>query len=423
MWRFVLIILMLIPSFLGYQRFSVSILSPTTLSTTIDNTDHHELGEGAPTTLSQLTNIISDPPPQPFKSWVAQQGFDLNPQVLDSITAILNYANANQIEHNHILTLIDYSIPANQKRLWVFDLEGHRVLFHTYVSHGIKSGGLESRFFSNRFNSKASSIGVFRTNQTYFGRHGLSLRLDGLDRGFNDNADSRTIVMHGGWYVEESFIKKYGRAGRSWGCPAVPDQLTADIISTIKDKSLFIVYYPSMEWFEKSRFLQHDGDNSLLTFIASSITPEVETEKHEEVLLAQISKKNHGETEAILAMPADRYTTLFQTKAPLERMLRRQIDKEEYIALSKTEFDHLLILYPQNQQTFEDICLILPEIKMIRGYYATEMRKINFGSITEIQTYPPNIPTTECTYYTLHFSKHGSLAFKPTNRFIRWLGL
>ena len=97
-----------------------------------------------------------------------------------------------------------------------------KLLFHTYVSHGITSGTLLTNYFSNKYNSKASSIGVYKTEKAYYGREGLSLRLDGLDRSFNDNASNRSVVMHGGWYVDEHFIKKYGRPGRSWGCPALP---------------------------------------------------------------------------------------------------------------------------------------------------------------------------------------------------------
>lgn len=433
MWRLVLIMLNIAMSLFGYQTVFISIF-PSLPKLTLENNmlptksvaesaSIQDVSPPVPYHLN-LSDYIDNNSTLSFKIWVSQQGYHLNPQVLESIETILNYVNTTQIEHNNILTLIDYSLPASQKRLWVFDLDAHRVLFHTYVSHGLKSGRLESRFFSNRFDSKASSIGVYRTNKTYYGRHGLSLRLDGLDRGFNDNADSRTIVMHGGWYVEESFIQKYGRAGRSWGCPAVPKQLTADIINTIRDKSLLIIYYPSAEWFGKSRFLQRD-DELPSKFMTSFIyTPRVEIEKREDVLLAHITKNhNHSETEAILAMPADRYAHLFQTAPPLERMLRRQVENEEYIALSKTEFDRLLSLYPQNNQTFQDLHLILPEIKMIRGYYATEMRKINYGTITEVQASPPQIPITECNAYTLYFSNHSALFLKPTNRFIRWLGL
>lgn len=367
---------------------------------------------------------ITDSMTKNLREEFTQSGFTLNPQALESIESILNYAQTNQIEHNNILTLIDYSIPANQKRLWVLDLNTHNVLFHTYVSHGLKSGDLESNFFSNRFNSKASSIGVYRTNKTYYGRHGLSLKLDGLDQGFNDNADPRAIVMHGGWYVEESFIQKYGRAGRSWGCPAVPDQLTPAIINTIKDKSLFVIYYPSPEWFGKSRFLKREVDETLIR-VPEQPKPivAVDSEKREDVLLAQILKKQkYQETEAILAMSADRYITLFPSKVPLERMIRRQIEDKEYIALSKTEFDQLLNTYPRNSAIFQELCFVLPEIKMIRGYYATEMHKLNFGAITDVDLNNP-IPKREGSEYIVHFAQHPDIALKTTHRFIRWLGL
>lgn len=368
--------------------------------------------------------LNSDTPTKRFGTWLTQLGVDINPQVLDIMESILNYADAKQIEHNHILTLIDYSLPANQKRLWVLDLDAHQVLFHTYVSHGIKSGSLETRFFSNRFDSKASSIGVYRTNKTYYGRHGLSLKLDGLDTGFNDNAESRAIVMHGGWYVEENFIKKYGRAGRSWGCPAVPKQFTDHIINTIKDKSLFVIYYPSTEWLVKSRFLKLEPNEILIKSDPQvSNTQIVQTETREDVLLAHISKKHkYQETEAILAMPADHYAELFQSTVPLERMLRRQVDGQEYIALSKTEFDRMLSVYPQNNSTFQDVYFIMPEIKMSRGYYATEMHKMDFGAITSVQPSNTLIPANSLSY-TVQFADHASIPIKTTHRFIRWLGL
>lgn len=134
----------------------------------------------------------------------------LNQQVINKVLMTLKCANDYNVDHNHILTIIDYSMPSNEKRLWVFDLKDRKLLFHTYVSHGIKSGALVSNYFSNQYNSKASSIGVYQTLQSYYGRDGLSLRLDGLDRSFNDNASNRSVVMHSGWYVEESFIKNTG---------------------------------------------------------------------------------------------------------------------------------------------------------------------------------------------------------------------
>jgi hypothetical protein len=134
----------------------------------------------------------------------------LNASVIQKVLTTLKCSLEYNVNHNNILTIIDYSLPSSEKRLWVFDLKEKKLLFHTYVSHGIKSGTLLSNYFSNKYNSKASSIGVYKTNKTYYGRDGLSLRLDGLDSGFNDNASNRYVVMHGGWYVNEPFIKKYG---------------------------------------------------------------------------------------------------------------------------------------------------------------------------------------------------------------------
>jgi hypothetical protein len=158
----------------------------------------------------------------------------LRAPVIDKVMQSLDCADKYGVEHTPIVTVIDYALPSNQKRFWVFDLKKKKVLFHTYVSHGIKSGLLRSEYFSNKHNSKASSIGVFKTKQSYYGRHGLAMRLKGLEPHINDYAEGRSIVMHGGWYMEEPFIKKYGRPGRSWGCPAIPKSITKHLINTIK---------------------------------------------------------------------------------------------------------------------------------------------------------------------------------------------
>jgi len=377
-----------------------------------------------PTPILEALTAPENPSSQRLATWLYQRGFDLNPQVIDVLERIINYANNNQIVHNQILTLIDYSIPANKKRLWVFDLEKQKVLFHTYVSHGIKSGALNTYYFSNRFNSKASSIGVYLTNKAYYGRHGLSLRLDGLDRGFNDNAESRAIVMHGGWYMEEDFINKYGCSGRSWGCPAVPDDLSTPIIKTIKDQSLLVIYYPSAAWFQKSKFLQRDPS----TFLIHSDPPTTVTTASkksiaiEDVLFAQLQKKNkYHQHEAILVMPVERYTTVFHTRAPLKRMLRKQIKDEEYIALTKTELDQIISSPAQTTELLQDLYFVVPQVKMVRGYYATEMNKLDLGKITAIQ--PSTNTSNYGGYYIVNFDDQASLKIKTTHRFIRWLGL
>lgn len=353
----------------------------------------------------------------------------LNQLVINKVLTTLQCAQKYNVGHNNILTIIDYSLPSSEKRLWVFNLQEKKLLFHTYVSHGIKSGTLLSSFFSNINNSKASSLGVYKTEKPYYGRDGLSLRLDGLDNGFNDQAFNRYVVMHGSWYVEENFIKKYGRAGRSWGCPAVPLDLTKPIIDTIKDGSLFVAYYPSEKWFFKSKFLNCTmpsliKDKSSVESATKPVVPE--NEIRDEVLFAKLNiKSKHEENEAIVVMSADNYERVFHNKPPLERMLRRQINHAEYIALSNTEFKNMLtnntdgILHSVTNE-LDSIYFVIPVIKMQRGYYATEMKIINLGKIKEVRL---NTNTTNRQTHTVFFESKPFVNLTPTNRFIRWLGL
>jgi len=198
---------------------------------------------------------ISSKPLDDIKEMLQSEAPGLSTGVINKVLTSLSCASEFNVEHNNILTIIDYSLPSSEKRLWIFDIKQKKLLFNTYVSHGIKSGARLTKYFSNKYDSKASSIGVYKTEKTYYGRDGLSLRLSGLDKGFNDNASNRYVVMHGGWYVAENFIKKYGRAGRSWGCPAIPENLTAPIINTIKDQSFFVIYYPVITGFQNQSFL------------------------------------------------------------------------------------------------------------------------------------------------------------------------
>ncbi|MFV8341669.1 murein L,D-transpeptidase catalytic domain family protein [Flavobacterium sp. XS2P39] len=144
-----------------------------------------------------------------------------------------------------ILTLVDFSLSSNTKRLWVIDLISGDVLFHSLVAHGRNTGEEFASNFSNSAESYKSSLGFYATGEIYNGKHGMSLKLDGLERGVNDNARARGVVMHAAEYVSNSFIKNNHRLGRSQGCPAVPVELSKEIISTIKNKSCFFIYHPS----------------------------------------------------------------------------------------------------------------------------------------------------------------------------------
>ncbi|MGB7738079.1 MAG: murein L,D-transpeptidase catalytic domain family protein, partial [Steroidobacteraceae bacterium] len=145
-----------------------------------------------------------------------------NPKVLALAARAAECARKQGVlDSLHHLAVIDYSLPSTQPRLWVFDLERGRLLFQELVAHGRNTGDTTAERFSNAEGSHMSSIGLFKTLQPYYGNNGYSLRLSGLDPGFNDNALARAIVMHGAPYVSEAIAERLGRLGRSWGCPAL----------------------------------------------------------------------------------------------------------------------------------------------------------------------------------------------------------
>lgn len=157
-----------------------------------------------------------------------------------------------------LLTLIDFSLPSTQKRMYVMDLAKREILYVSYVAHGRNSGGNYATSFSNRDGSYQSSLGFYRTAGTYQGGNGYSLRLDGLEKGINDNARRRAIVIHGADYCSERMIRSVGRLGRSFGCPALPRELAKPIIDTIKGGSLLFIYADQPEYFAKSEVLKEE---------------------------------------------------------------------------------------------------------------------------------------------------------------------
>jgi hypothetical protein len=145
----------------------------------------------------------------------------------------------------NILTLVDFSLSSNVKRLWVIDLSTNTILYNSLVAHGRNTGEEFANSFSNANSSFKSSLGFYSTGETYKGKHGMSLRLDGLEKGVNNNARERGVVMHSANYVSNSFIKCNKRLGRSQGCPAIPEESLQEIVNTIKDKSCLFIYHPS----------------------------------------------------------------------------------------------------------------------------------------------------------------------------------
>lgn len=154
-----------------------------------------------------------------------------------------------------LLTVIDYSLPAAEPRLWVIDLSEGRVLHHELVAHGEQSGENLAVAFSNAMDSHQSSLGLFRTDEAYTGRFGYALRISGLEPGFNDNARVRSIVFHADPDVSPTFIAQWGTIGRTWGCPALPPDVSAEVINSIAGGSAVFAYYPDAQWLRESRYL------------------------------------------------------------------------------------------------------------------------------------------------------------------------
>lgn len=156
---------------------------------------------------------------------------------------------------NNKLTIVDFSTSSTKKRLWVIDMDKYEIVLQSYVAHGMKTGQEFASTFSNTLESHMSSLGFYKTAEVYHGINGLSLRLDGLEKGINDNARKRAIVIHGAKYASENIIKAQGRLGRSFGCPAVPVEVNKELIDLIKDKSCLFIYHDNAQYKNKTTFV------------------------------------------------------------------------------------------------------------------------------------------------------------------------
>lgn len=192
-----------------------------------------------------------------YKSIAFELGHELNFEVFSkALTGFKNLKKSGLLnEDSHLLTVCDFSMSSNTKRLWVIDLNDKKVLFNSLVAHGKNTGEEFATNFSNTDSSLQSSMGFYITDTTYNGGNGYSLKLLGMDKGFNDAAYRRAIVMHGADYVSEDFAAAHKRIGRSWGCPAVPRDLTQPIINTIKGRNVLFIYYPDQNYLSKSEWL------------------------------------------------------------------------------------------------------------------------------------------------------------------------
>jgi hypothetical protein len=185
---------------------------------------------------------------------------DANPVVLQLAARAADCAHRKgELAAVGNLAVIDYSRPSSERRLWVFDAARGRLLFEELVAHGRGTGDRLAEKFSNSEGSHMTSLGLFRTADAYQGSNGYSLRLLGLEKGTNDNALARAIVMHGAPYVSEAFVERIGRIGRSWGCPALRPEIAHSVIDTLKGGAAVFAYYPDTQWLRRSQYLSCDA--------------------------------------------------------------------------------------------------------------------------------------------------------------------
>jgi hypothetical protein len=214
-----------------------------------------EIRSTADTMLKPVQQLVTDPMADLYEA-LKLKTMGLARQVFDySMKGIHKLKQSGKLSNDKVVTIADFSQPSANKRLYVIDLETKRVLFNTWVAHGKNSGQEEAHSFSNTPQSNKSSLGFYVTLNTYEGKNGYSLQLNGLETGFNTNALDRGIVVHAADYVNENYIHSQGWIGRSQGCPAVAPELNRPIINTIKDGSCFFIYSPNDQYIRRSEIL------------------------------------------------------------------------------------------------------------------------------------------------------------------------
>lgn len=186
---------------------------------------------------------------------LSRQAPALERQVLGLAVSAMQCAVRSGMEPSERLAVIDFSKPSSEQRLWIFDLRRNTLLIEDFVAHGQNSGENFATAFSNTVGSYQSSLGLFRTQESYFGRHGYSLRMDGLEPGVNDRARERAIVIHAADYVDPTWVERQGRIGRSQGCPAVRPEIARSVVDNLKGGQFMFSYYPDQEWLASSAYL------------------------------------------------------------------------------------------------------------------------------------------------------------------------
>jgi hypothetical protein len=187
---------------------------------------------------------------------IAKRAPNMSPEALKLGLRAYDHARMQGLDKQRLLTIVDFTKPSYDKRIWVINLNNDRIDYHTFVSQGTGSGGVYAKHFSNKPGTDTSSLGVYLTGMEYAGKHPDSMKLHGLDKGFNNNAYRREIVMHPAAYAGRAFIRRYGYLGRSWGCFAINTRVEPSVVKTIKNGTIIFAYYPDKKLEKDSAYLQ-----------------------------------------------------------------------------------------------------------------------------------------------------------------------
>ena len=216
--------------------------------------DNNEDGETLVTLHSDEFSAFAD---RIHRQLIYPMGYDtLSQRVLThALRGYMYLKHTQALTSDKYLTVIDFSKYCNNRRMWVIDMESKKVIFNELVAHGAKSGDTYAKYFSNRYSSNKSSLGFYTTGGLYNGSNNLSLKLNGLEKQFNSNAFARGIVIHGANYVDESIVNRKQRIGRSYGCPAVSQEVNEVLVNTIKGGNCLFIWHPTPDYLENSKLL------------------------------------------------------------------------------------------------------------------------------------------------------------------------
>lgn len=241
---------------LVFLGFILNFSNTKTTSKSIYKSDSVKTEAAKPTTLAENKVLTFEEKTTVLYNEIEAGQYSL-PNLETFIKAFEGYTvleNQGKVKNN-ILTIVDFSFSSTKERMWVIDMENKKVVLQTLVSHGMNSGKEFAKSFSNQNESYKSSLGFFITGETYNGKHGISLKLDGQEYGLNDKARERAVVVHGADYVSKKLASRQGYIGRSQGCPAVAPEVASTLINTIKNKSVLFIYHPTRMYVSKSRLV------------------------------------------------------------------------------------------------------------------------------------------------------------------------